>query len=197
MSDWISHWHHNSQWPFNTRSHNTIDELLREINNYLLRELQTLSHNAPENMLRTFDRPESNKVQAWGPYIYGYVTTSSDENPLIHEFGSTKPETPDGELKFNIQAINEPLLDVLTRSDVIQIVAELPGVTRQDIHLQVTGTVLTITVNSPQRQYFKKIYLPTAIDAVHASSTYTNGVLEVKLPKKNLEQSKNQSITIE
>ena len=198
MSDWRSRRHDNPPWPFTTQSPNMIDELLREINNYLLRELQTSPHRTLDNIQRTYDMPNSKRVQAWKPIIYLYdVTFDTDNNPLIHEFGQFKPQTQthDKELTFNIQAKKEPLIDILTRSDLIQVVVDLPGVKKQDIHLQVTKTVLTIEINSPHSHYLKKIDLPAAIDSTHASSTFKNGVLAVKLPKENPEHSENQSIT--
>jgi HSP20 family protein len=131
--------------------------------------------------------PTTKRVQAWKPIIYLYdVTFDADNNPLIHEFGKFKPETHDEELTFNIQFLEEPFIDVLAHSDIIQVVVDLPGVEKQDICIHATGTILTIEITSPHSHYLKKINLPTTIDPSRASSTYKNGVLTVKLPKVKL-----------
>ena len=76
-------------------------------------------------------------------------------------------------------------------------VAELPGVEKEDIKLFGTENSLTISVDSPQRKYHKEIELPVNVEQTQAKSTYKNGVLEVVLKIKEEEKTKGFSINIE
>ncbi|MBS7613189.1 Hsp20/alpha crystallin family protein [Candidatus Bathyarchaeota archaeon] len=48
-----------------------------------------------------------------------------------------------------------------------------------------------------KRKYYKEIELPEKVDPKKAKSTYKNGVLEVRLPKKKVEAPKGEPIEIE
>jgi HSP20 family protein len=89
----------------------------------------------------------------------------------------------------------EPLLDVMASDDVIRVIAEVPGVEKDDIDLNACQDTLTITVDTPHRKYYKQINLPDDVDVKAATSTYKNGILEVSLPKQ--QQSRGESINVE
>jgi len=77
------------------------------------------------------------------------------------------------------------------------VVVELPGVEKQDIKLYGTENSLTISVDTPQRKYYKEVQLPSMVDSKLAKSTYKNGVLEITMPKKKEEKPKGELINIE
>ncbi|HDO41283.1 MAG TPA: Hsp20/alpha crystallin family protein, partial [Candidatus Bathyarchaeota archaeon] len=91
----------------------------------------------------------------------------------------------------------EPLVDIINTNGEIKVIAELPGVEKKDIKLHGTETSLTISVDTPQRKYYKEVELPEKVDPKQAKSTYKNGVLEVTLPKKKEEKPKGEPIKIE
>lgn len=77
----------------------------------------------------------------------------------------------------------EPLVDVFDEEDSIRVVAELPGVEKDDINLELAEDLLTIRVDTPTRKYYKEVKLPTAVEKEVVESTYRNAILEVKLKK--------------
>ncbi len=80
----------------------------------------------------------------------------------------------------------------------VKVVAELPGVAKRDIKLHGTEDVLTISVDTPKRRYFKDIEMPAKIDPKKAETAYKNGVLEVTIPKiKERKKPRGESIQIE
>jgi HSP20 family protein len=92
----------------------------------------------------------------------------------------------------------EPLVDVIDTNGEIRVVAELPGVEKEEIELHGSEDSLTIIVNNPERKYFKEIELPTKVNVKQAKSGYKNGVLEVILPKiKDEKKPKGEPIDIE
>jgi HSP20 family protein len=86
----------------------------------------------------------------------------------------------------------------MTTDKEIHIIAELPGVEKNDIKLHGTETTLTINVETPKRKYFKEVQMPEKIDPKKAKTTYKNGVLEITIPKiKEKKKPKGQPIEIE
>ena len=61
----------------------------------------------------------------------------------------------------------------------------------KDIELSGTEDKLTISVEAPERKYFKEIEMPAKIDHKKAKTSYKNGVLEVTVPK--IEEKKKSS----
>ena len=74
-------------------------------------------------------------------------------------------------------------MDVYEEEDSIKVVAEVPGVDKNDINLNVTEKKLIISVDTPQRKYYKEVDLPAEVDPQSSKATYKNGVLEVVLKK--------------
>lgn len=77
----------------------------------------------------------------------------------------------------------DPLVDVLVQGTNIVIVAELRGIAKNCINVGASEHTLTISVHSPTRSYHKKLRLPERIDPRSLTSSYKNGVLEVKLSR--------------
>jgi HSP20 family protein len=92
----------------------------------------------------------------------------------------------------------EPLVDIVETNGEIHIVAELPGVEKKDIKLHGTEDTLTISVDIPQRRYFKEVKLPAKVSLKDVKTEYKNGVLEVKLSKAGDERKpKGEPISID
>ena len=77
----------------------------------------------------------------------------------------------------------------------VKVIAELPGVEKKDIKLHGTETTLTISVDTPQRKYYKEVELPCEVDANSAKASYQNGVLDIEL-KKAKPKKKGKKIEI-
>ena len=132
------------------------------------------------------------KGEVKGPFIYGFsVTAGPDGRPRIREFGNVKPTL----FGPRIREEREPLVDVYETKDEVKVVAELPGVEKEDIQLHGTEDSLTILVDTAERKYYREVKLPAKVDPKAAKTTYKNGVLEVTLPKKN--KNRGEPIKIE
>jgi HSP20 family protein len=78
---------------------------------------------------------------------------------------------------------SETHVDVFDEGDTLRLVADLPGVEKDDVSLQCDGEVLTIEAVSEQRHYQERITLPARVDEHSADATFNNGVLEVSFEK--------------
>lgn len=102
-------------------------------------------------------------------------------------------------------------VDVKERENAYAIHAEIPGVKKEDIHVSVDGAVVSISAERREEKevkegeqvlrserYFGKVsrsfQLPQEVDESQASAKYTDGVLELVLPKKAAAQAKRLTI---
>jgi len=69
--------------------------------------------------------------------------------------------------------------DVHESDGTVRVVADIPGVTKDDIDLKCDGKTLHLDADGQQRTYRERIDLPTAVDEHSADATYNNGILEV------------------
>lgn len=137
--------------------------------------------------------PSKDKDDTKGPVVWGFsMTIGPDKKPIIRPFGKIDPKNK----KLQIKAKNKFLVDVIEESSEIIVIAEIPGVTDADIILKPTATALKIMVDAPKHKYFNEIPLPTEVYPKSATKHYQNGILEVKLKKKN-SNKEGSSILVE
>ncbi|MGQ9782033.1 MAG: archaeal heat shock protein Hsp20 [Nitrososphaeria archaeon] len=197
--DWEPRWYRRRGWPFfGSWFARDVDELFKETERMIEEEFKELSKRAPKNLVRERIMPDGSRVREWGPFVYGYsITIDSDGKPRIKEFGNIRMETRAGKPLLDVTERREPLVDVITTDKDIKVIAELPGVQREDIRLKGTAETLTISVDTPERKFFKEVELPAKVDVKNAKSTYKNGVLEVTLPKIGEKEPEGEHIKIE
>jgi HSP20 family protein len=73
--------------------------------------------------------------------------------------------------------------DVYDEGDRLRLVADLPGVDKDDIDLKCDGETLTIAAAGQHRTYDERVRLPARVDEHSAEATFNNGVLEVAFTK--------------
>ena len=102
-------------------------------------------------------------------------------------------------------------IDVRTKDNAYLVQAELPGLSKEDIHVDIDGSVVSITAERKKagevkdgervlrtERYFGKVArsfdLGVDIDEAAASAKYQDGVLELTLPKKAAAPNKRLQI---
>lgn len=92
-----------------------------------------------------------------------------------------------------------PYVDVIDREKDIIITADLPGVDKSDIRINVRDNTLEISAEKKiarenedegyirrergHTRFYRAIRLPTPVDESRAGASFNNGVLEITLPK--------------
>ena len=180
-----------------------IEDMMREMEEMMEQDFEQFRTRIPEEMKRERKLPDGSTVPEWGPFVYGYsMTIGPDGKPKIREFGNVKPSN-DAETCgltkpcLDVKQEREPLVDIVDTEKEIKVIAELPGVAKEEIKLSGTAETLTISVDTPQRKYYKQIDIPSKIDPKNAKTSYKNGVLEVTLPKIEEEQANGEPIKVE
>jgi HSP20 family molecular chaperone IbpA len=87
----------------------------------------------------------------------------------------------------------QPLIDVLEENDEIAVFAEFAGFSRENLRINIKNQKLTLSAKASERRYYKSLNLPKRVIPETISTTYKNGVLEIRL-KKALEKEAMDNI---
>jgi HSP20 family protein len=159
-------------WRWKKRSE--WDEFFKEFD-----KLEKMVDDIVEDSAKDFSAEKEEKKFP-NPYVFGFsVSIGPDGRPQVHKFGSLQSPLQGAQVNKE----NEPLLDVLDCKKEIIVTAELPGVDNKDIKLDVSESTLKISVDTPERSFYKNLSLPAKVRADSMQTSYKNGVLEVHLKK--------------
>ena len=112
--------------------------------------------------------------------VFGFaIKTAVGGKPIVEPFGNIK-KTPKGP---KVEEEREPITDVFDEKDEIRVYAEMPGVSQEDIRLDLKGDILDISAQSGDRKYHKEVLLPAKVKPETLESSYKNGILEIKIKK--------------
>ena len=103
-----------------------------------------------------------------------------------------------------------PAVDIRETDNALLVQAELPGIDKKDVKLEVKDSVLTISgerhyekdvkeenahrIERSYGKFVRSFSLPTNVDTDKVDAFMNNGILEVRLPKK--ESAKPKAITV-
>lgn len=106
--------------------------------------------------------------------------------------------------------IRAPALDVYEEGDDVIVKAEIPGAGKEDIEVDVNDSMLTIRGQKERKEEVKEdkyyrcersygsfsrsVELPGEVQAGKATATFTDGVLEVRLPRT--EEAKRKAVKL-
>ncbi len=145
-----------------------------------------------ERMMRDFDeifrKAASGEIK---PIVRGFsIRIGPDGKPEIREFG-TKDMISQGVEE------RKPLVDVMETDDEVQIIAEMPGVNKEDIDVSASETSVEIKAEGENRKYYEVVDLPCEVIPESAKARYNNGVLEVVFKKKHPKKEDRKKIKID
>jgi HSP20 family protein len=190
-----SEWFRKKRFPlFRGWGFDDVDKIFGEMEKMMEDGLKDFASRIPKDYVRERRLPDGRVERELGPFVYGYsMRIGPDGKPEINEFGNVKPSRSGPEVKEE----REPLVDVIETNGEVRVVVELPGVEKKEIELHGTEDALTITVDNPERKYYKEVELPVKVKIKEAKTGYKNGVLEVIFPKmKDEKKPKGEPINI-
>lgn len=116
-----------------------------------------------------------------GVYGFSIKTGLGDKGPKVEPFGNIRRDESGSFIE--VQEIREPIVDLFDESDHVLIVAEVPGITDENIKLELADDILTLSAENEGNRYRKEILLPASFAIDQMTSTCRNGMLEVRLTK--------------
>jgi HSP20 family protein len=115
--------------------------------------------------------------------VYGFsvkvgLGDKGEKGIRVEPFGNVRKDARTGET--GVQEIREPVVDVFEEKDYTLVVAEIPGVSVDDVQLTVKDDLLTIYAEKADKKYRKEILLPRSYPRDKMTITCNNGILEIK-----------------
>jgi HSP20 family protein len=104
------------------------------------------------------------------------IKIGPDGKVQVEEFGNVEPGK-----KPVVKNEREPLIDILDKEDKITVLAELPGVEKHQIKLDLEEGNTLLVIDVPGK-FHKELKLPAKVKEM-PEATYKNGVLEIELTK--------------
>lgn len=113
--------------------------------------------------------------------VYGFsVRLGLGGRPVVEKFGNIR-DTDDGPL---VDEVREPIVDVLDEGRQLLIIAELPGIEEESVTVNLDEGALKLHGAGKDRVYRKESALPVKVDPASRKLSYRNGILEIRLAKK-------------
>jgi HSP20 family protein len=125
--------------------------------------------------------------------------------------GATSPDLWTGSAGGTL-GLWSPAVEVLEKGDKVVVRAELPGLSKDDVNVDIHDDVLTIEGERRQEsdeqgegfyrsersygRFLRSIPLPEGVDADKADATFKDGVLEVTLPAPSREAKRGRKLPI-
>jgi HSP20 family protein len=117
--------------------------------------------------------------------VYGFtVKTGLGEQGTpefkVEPFGNIRRQ-PSGETV--VDQLREPLVDVHEEDDGVWVLAEIPGVSKKDVQVELSGDRLTLCAQRGQTQYRKEVVLPRVFSPEKMRWQCKNGILSIRLER--------------
>ncbi|MGA7042707.1 MAG: archaeal heat shock protein Hsp20, partial [Nitrososphaeraceae archaeon] len=148
-------------------------------------------------MFRTVREINPSELTNNAPYYYGYqVTVGPDGKPHVREFGNMRASAKGLVEQTGVRA---PMVDTALdeKQNTLKITAEMPGVNKEDIKVDVSDQYVTIHAEKAEKKYHADIPVDVELDDASAKATYSNGILELKIKLKQTPKSKAKAIRVE
>jgi len=122
------------------------------------------------------------------------MTVGSDGKPQIKEWGNVRPNTT---AAISKSGTKQPAVDEILdeKAKTLKLVAEMPGIEKSDIKVNIADGVIDLTAERGERKYHCSVPLKYNVDENSAKASYANGILEVQL-KVPEEKPKGKTIPV-
>lgn len=128
-----------------------------------------------------------------------------------HPFSLMTPQWPFREFPFPKMGEISPSVDIFEEGGEMVVKAELPGISKENLHVTISENTLTITGEKKQEEKVEKkdyhrlersygsfsrsFRLPDNVNGDKAKASFKDGVLEVRVPKTKETKQKKISIS--
>jgi HSP20 family protein len=157
---------------------------------------------------------ETKAVAPWRPFT-GLTSWEREMDRMMDDFFGRRmrPWWPERWLRGGGEEIAAPAVDVYEEKDEIVLKAELPGMDKSDIEVNLSDSQLTLKGEKKKEEkieeenYFRSersygafvrsVELPTEVQADKVKASFKNGILEVRLPKTEEAKTKEIKVKVE
>lgn len=113
------------------------------------------------------------------PFMAGFSFQLGPEGKPTIQFFGDNPARIDG----HRSPLTEQIVD--TKSGVLRLVVDMPGVEKGDIEVSATDDSAVIEAERGERKYRAEMKLKAEVDPERGKAEYRNGVLEISFPMRD------------
>ena len=166
------------------------------------------------NMAEKNKEKETKAVAPWRPFM-GLTGWERDMDRMLEDFFGrrTRPWWPERWSRTDELELRAPAVDVFEEKDDIVVKAELPGIEKDNIEVNLTDHTLTIKGEKKKEEEVKEenyyrsersygsfvrtVELPKDVRADKVKAAFKNGILEVRMPKTEEAKAKEIKVKVE
>jgi HSP20 family protein len=138
---------------------------------------QNLSHSGE---LKGLD-PQGKLRGVYGFSVKTALGGQGEHELKIEPFGNIRRE-PSGAAV--VEDVREPLCDVYDEDDHVLVLAEIPGVSKKDVQLELAEDRLAIRARRGEKRYQKEVVLPAAFSPQQMQWECANGILKIRFQRQ-------------
>jgi HSP20 family protein len=171
-----------------------------------MKEGNTMAEKAKEK--------ETKAVTPWRPFM-DLTRWESDMDRMMEDFFGRRfrPWWPERWARGDDLGVKAPTVDVFEEKDDIVVKAELPGMEKENIEVNLTDHMLTIKGEKKKEEEIKEekyyrsersygafvrtLELPRDVHGDKVKATFKNGVLEVRMPKTEEAKAKEIKVKVD
>jgi HSP20 family protein len=166
------------------------------------------------NMAEKNKEKETKAVAPWRPFM-GLTGWERDMDRMLEDFFGrrTRPWWPERWSRTDELELRAPAVDVFEEKDDIVVKAELPGIEKDNIEVNLTDHTLTIKGEKKKEEEVKEenyyrsersygsfvrtVELPKDVRSDKVKAAFKNGILEVRMPKTEEAKAKEIKVKVE
>ena len=155
---------------------------------------------------------ETRLVAPWRPFM---GVTEGDMDRMLDDFFGrrTRPWWPERWFRADDMEVKPPIVDVFEEKDDIVVKAELPGMEKDNIDVNLTDHRLTIKGEKKKEDEIKEenyyraersygsflrtLDLPKDVRADKVKASFKNGILEIRMPKTEEARTKEVKVKVD
>ena len=158
---------------------------------------------------------EGKAVAPWRPFATGLTGWERDMDRMLEDFFGRRmrPWWPERWSRAGEFDIRMPAVDLFEERDDIVVKAELPGIDRDNIDVNLSDHTLTIKAEKKKEEeakeenyyrsersygsYVRTLDLPRDVTPDKVKATFKNGVLEIRMPKTEEAKAKEIKVKVD
>jgi HSP20 family protein len=155
---------------------------------------------------------ETKAVTPWRPFM-DLARWDRDMERMMGDFFGRRPWWPERWFRTEGMELTAPVVDLYEEKDDIVVKAELPGIEKDKIEVNLTDHTLTIKGEKKKEEEIKEenyyrsersygsfvrtLELPKDVHTDKVKATFKNGILEVRLPKTEEAKAKEVKVKVD
>lgn len=157
---------------------------------------------------------ETKAVTPWRPSM-DLTRWERDMDRMMEDFFGrrVRPWWPESSFRTGELDIGTPAVDVFEEKDDIVVKAEIPGMDKENIEVNLTDHILTIKGEKRKEEevkeenyyrsersygaFLRSVELPKEVHGDKVKASFKNGVLEVRMPKTEEAKAKEIKVKVE